>query len=503
MSRWIKIGALLALVVIGGSAVLVASRWPFTRDNIVRTLQEKFSSTVELGAFHATYFTPGCVAEGVTFRRNSDRNAPPIATIEKLTIQAGYWRFFRTPKRIRRVMVGGLRMFVSPSSERTGNEARRTGSLQQYALVIDKVIADGAVIEFASGEPGTEPLKFEIHKLTLNSVADDRPMSFHAALQNPKPPGEIRTDGQFGPLQPQDVGHTIVAGSYLFQHADLGVFSGIGGTLSSTGKFNGVLEHIEVEGSTDVPDFQVTRSDHAVHLKTQFHAMVNGMNGDVALQSVQTQFGRTSVVSQGEVAKKAGSVGKTVSLGGTEVQGRIQDWLRLLAKADPPALTGAMNFRTQVLVPSGQRDFIRRVILQGDFGVEAASFTRSTTQESVNNLSQVSQGEKENDDPASVIENLRGHVLLKEAIATFSDLSFSVPGALAHVHGTYGLLTERVNLHGTLQVDNKLSNGSKGMKSVLLKVVEPFLKKKNAGEIVPIKIGGTFSHVSYGLDVSP
>ena len=71
------------------------------------------------------------------------------------------------------------------------------------------------------------------------------------------------------------------------------------------------------------------------------------------------------------------------------------------------------------------------------------------------------------------------------------------------MHGTYGLLTEQVNLHGTLQVDNKLSKGSKGMKSFLLKVVEPFLKKKNAGEIVPIKIGGTFSHVSYGLDVSP
>jgi len=501
--RWIKIGALLALVVIGGAAVLVASRWPFTRDTIVRTLQEKFSSTVELREFHATYFTPGCIAEGVTFRRNSDRNASAIATIEKLTIQANYWGLFRTPKRVRRVRVEGLRMFVSPSSERSGNEARPAGSLEQYALIIDEIIADGAVLEFTSGEPGTEPLKFEIHKLTLNSVADDRPMSFHAALLNPKPPGEIRTDGQFGPLQPQDVGHTIVVGSYLFQHADLGVFSGIGGTLSSAGKFNGVLEHIEVEGSTDAPDFQVTRSGHAVHLKTQFHAMVNGMDGDVALQSVQAQFGRTSVVSQGEVAKKVGSVGKTVSLGGTEVQGRIQDWLRLLAKADPPALTGAMNFRTQVLVPTGNRDFIERVTLQGDFGIDAASFTSSTMQGKVDTLSQLAEGGKENDDPASVIENLKGHVVLKDAIATLSDLSFSVPGALAHVHGTYGLLTEQVNLHGTLQVDNKLSKGSKGMKSFLLKVVEPFLKKKNAGEIVPIKIGGTFSHVSYGLDVSP
>jgi len=339
--------------------------------------------------------------------------------------------------------------------------------------------------------------------LTLNSVADDRPMSFHAELRNAKPPGEIRTDGQFGPLRPQNVGHTILSGSYLFQHADLGVFPGIGGTLSSAGKFNGVLERIEVEGSTDAPDFQVTRSDHAVHLKTQFHAIVNGTDGDVALQSVHAQFERTSVVSQGEVAKKAGSEGKTVSLGATELQSRIQDWFRLISKEDRPALTGAMNFRTQVLVPPGKRHFIERVNLQGDFGIDAASLTRSTTQEKVENLSQVARGEKENDDPASVVENLKGHVVLKDAIATFSDLSFSVPGALAHVHGTYGLLTQEVNLHGTLQVDNKLSKGSKGMKSFLLKFVEPFLKKKNAGEIVPIKIGGTFRHPSYGLDLGP
>jgi hypothetical protein len=203
------------------------------------------------------------------------------------------------------------------------------------------------------------------------------------------------------------------------------------------------------------------------------------------------------------VAKKAGAEGKTVSLGAIEAQGRIEDWLRLLTKANRPALTGAMNFRVQVRVPPGKREFIKRVNLQGDFGIDAASFIRPATQEQVDKLSQVAEGEKENDDPASVIENLKGNVALKDAIATFSDLSFSVPGALAHVHGTYGLLTEQINFHGSLQVDNRLSKGSNGIKSFLLKAVEPFLKKKNAGEIVPIKIGGTFDHPSYGLDLSP
>jgi hypothetical protein len=501
-SRWVKVGGLLALVVIGSAIVLVARRWPFTRGTIVSTLQQRFSSTVEFEAFHGTYFTPGCVVEGVVFRRNHDQNAPPIATIEKLTIQGSYLGFFRTPKRIPRVVVEGLHIFVSPGSEGTGNQTPSTGAPEQFALILGEIIADGAVVEFASGEPGAEPLKFEVHKLTLHSVADDRPMSFHAALLNAKPPGEILTDGQFGPLRPQNVGHTLVSGSYVFQRADLGVFHGMGGTLSSTGRFNGMLERIEVEGTTDAPDFEVG-SGHAVDLKTQFHAIVNGMDGDVALQLVQAQFGQTSLVSQGEVAKKAVAEGKTVSLGATELQGRIQDWLLLLSKADRPALTGVMKFSAQVLVPPGKPDFIKRVGLRGDFGINEVSFMRSTTQKKVDNLSQLAEGEKENDDPASVVENLKGHVVLKDAIATLSDLSFSVPGALAHVHGTYGLLTERVNLHGTLQVDNKLSKGSNGAKSVLAKFVEPFLKKKNAGEIVPIKISGTFSHPSYGLDVVP
>jgi len=174
LSRWIKIGGWLAVLVIGGAAVFMASHWPFTRGSVVKALQEKFSSTVEVKVFHGTYFPPGCVAEGVTFRRNGDGNTPPIASIEKLTIQGAYWEFFSIPKRVRNVRIDGLRMFVSPGSESTGNPGRPTSSPQRSALIVDEIIADGAVVEFGSGEPGTGLLKYEIHKLTLNSVADDR-----------------------------------------------------------------------------------------------------------------------------------------------------------------------------------------------------------------------------------------------------------------------------------------------------------------------------------------
>jgi hypothetical protein len=163
-----------------------------------------------------------------------------------------------------------------------------------------------------------------------------------------------------------------------------------------------------------------------------------------------------------------------------------------------------MNFRAQVQVPPGEQDFIQRVSLQGDFVIGSADFTKPTTQKQVDNLSQVAMGGKPNEaPPADVAEDMKGHVEMKNAVATLTDLDFGVPGALAHMHGTYGILTEKIDLHGTLRVDNKLSKGATGIKAVLLKVAEPFFKKKNQAEIVPIKIGGTFTHPTYGLDVVP
>jgi len=36
----------------------------------------------------------------------------------------------------------------------------------------------------------------------------------------------------------------------------------------------------------------------------------------------------------------------------------------------------------------------------------------------------------------------------------------------------------------------------------LLKIMEPFFKKKRKGEIVPVRISGTFEHPTFGLDLN-
>ncbi len=47
------------------------------------------------------------------------------------------------------------------------------------------------------------------------------------------------------------------------------------------------LNHVEVEGSTDVPHVLVKTSSHEIKLQHQFHAVANAENGDVFLQDVQ------------------------------------------------------------------------------------------------------------------------------------------------------------------------------------------------------------------------
>jgi hypothetical protein len=505
-ARWIKIAAGLVVGALGIAAVMIATHWPFTRESVVQALEQTFASSVEVKSFRVTYFAPGCVMEGVTFRRNGDRDVPAIATVERLTIQGSYVGFFTIPKRIPRVKVEGLHVFASTRSEQAGKEVQDRAVGDQTSVVIGEINADGAVVEFASGQAGATPLKFEIHKLTLNGAGQGREMAFHAALRNPTPPGDIRADGRFGPLRRDDPGKTPASGAYVFEHADLGAFAAIGGTLSSSGKFGGVLEQMEVRGNAEVPNFEVDRSHgHAVHLKTEFAATVNGMEGDVALKSVSLDFGKTSLSAHGEVVGKARADGKTLTLAGTQQKGTIQDWLWLLAKTEHPALTGAMNFRAQAQVPPGEQDFIQRVNLQGDFVIGSADFTKPTTQEAVDNLSQVALGGKPNEaPPAEVAENMTGTVEVKNGVATFNDLYFYVPGAKVHLHGTYGILTEKIDLHGHLRVDHKLSKGSSGLKGAFLKVAEQFFrtsKKVKNAEIVPIKIGGTFSQPSYGLDI--
>jgi len=185
--------------------------------------------------------------------------------------------------------------------------------------------------------------------------------------------------------------------------------------------------------------------------------------------------------------------------------GRIDDLLRLFVSAPRPAMTGAISLRAQVEVPPDQRPFLEKLKLQGDFGIDAGKFANAARQEAVNHLSESARGEKkeqQQEDPQTVLSDLKGHVSAQNGVATLTNVSFSFPGALAHVHGTFNLISEQLDLHGVLETNGKLSDTTSGFKSVMLKVINPFLKKKEGTKIklVPFKITGTSSQPAVALE---
>jgi hypothetical protein len=505
-SKWRKVVAKIAFLtatVLLGGGVFLASRWPFRREAVLKDLQIASLSKVDVGAFHGTYFPrPGCLLEHVTFQHNPKPGTPPLITIERMRIEGSFPGLFSGD--VRRIRAEGMRILIPPrgTDERFQIPKRST-------FVIDDLIADGATLEVASREPDKQPLKFSFHDFILSNVGSSGPASFRTRLSNPEPPGEITTTGKFGPWNADDVGKTAVSGEYVFQQADLGVFRGIAGLLSSSGKFAGVLDRIEVQGVTDTPHFTVTSSSHQVHLRTQFHAVVNGENGDTFLETVAANFSKTTVWSEGSVAGRVGQPGKTASLELAAKDGRIQDILLLFVQSQHAPMSGTVTFRAKVSIPQGKRRFLEKVGLQGDFGIDAGSFTKFDTQQGVNNLSEGARGEEDRHKPEkdeaeaeTVLSDLKGHVLLKDGTARFSNLSFSVPGALAKLQGTYNLISKRIDLRGTLKTDSAPSKTTHGAKALILKVLDPLFKKRHVGYLMPVKITGTYEHPSFALDLS-
>ena len=108
--------------------------------------------------------------------------------------------------------------------------------------------------------------------------------------------------------------------------------------LSSVGTYSGVLERIEVNGETDTPDFSIDIAAQAVPLKTRFHAIVDGTNGDTTLERVEARLIETPIVARGAVVRTEEVKGRRISLDVTIDEGRIEDVLKLAVKATKPIM---------------------------------------------------------------------------------------------------------------------------------------------------------------------
>jgi len=370
--------------------------------------------------------------------------------------------------------------------------------------VVEKLRVENALLEIASAGQD-KPLAFEIHRAVFRNVSRQSTVPYEIALHVPLPPGEIQSSGWIGPLKEQRGSYreTPVSGFYTVQRADLNVFRGLGGMVSSRGEFSGTLERLNLSGSTETPDFEVKASGHRFRLSMQFHGGLDLRSGDLAISRLTARLGNTNLEGQARIFGWP----KTVELNVVRGRGEIQDLILLFSKAPRSPLTGPVSFHAVAVLPHEHRPFKERVRLTGDFMVDPARFSSPNTQQRVDQLSERAQGEKDkhkdydaDDDAAgfeSVVTELGGHVTLKDGIATFSEISFRVPGAQADMNGTYSLMNKKVDLRGKMRMQAKLSQATTGAKSFFLKLLDPAFKKKGAGSEVGVAMTGTYGHTHF------
>ena len=490
--------SLVVIAIVGAIVAGIHFSNPYLHKKVVELLQEKFHAEVELKEFHV-YLFPGARIEGsgLVLRHEGRTDIPPLISIREFSAQAGILGLPWKPWKVDQVTLKGLVIQIPPKGDRGQQNWPKARNLP---VSIGEIVSDDAELRMLPKSADKDPHVFAIHHLVMHSVGLDRPAKFTAQLTNAIPPGEIETKGTFGPWSPDDPGQTPLAAEYTFDKADLGVFKGISGILSSTGKFGGVLEKIEVEGKTSTPDFTVTIGGHPLDLETVFSATVDGTNGDTLLHPVTAHLLNTVIVAQGGVVRSPDKQGKEITLDVTVDKGRLEDLLRLAVKGDQPALTGAINFRTKFDLPHGKGDIADRLNLNGKFDVQQAQFTSPEVTAKIETLSRKGQGQPENEDAGSSVSQLQGNFILDNGVITFRGLTFTVTGAQVALDGKYNLEKEDLDFYGKLRMQAKISQTTTGAKSFILKAVDPFFRKNGQTEL-PIKITGQRDHPSFGLDL--
>jgi hypothetical protein len=517
-ARWLLVPLVILAVIFAVLASQMSGATPFVRDRVVEALNARFASRVGLESLQVSVFPrPEILGSGLVLRHNGRTDVPPLLQIPSFSASAGLWGLRDRPLHLKTVELDGLDIRIPPGGLNPGsssNSERYDGMTpppplrevpappRQAVLLIDLIRSTRSTLEIVPRDPTKLPRIFEIHDLEMRDFSDGAAATFRASLTNPKPAGRIDTEGTFGPWRADEPGLTPITGAFLFANADMNTIKGIGGTLSASGNFNGALERIEVSGQTEVPDFSIDVSGQQVPLKTTFQAVVDGTNGNTWLERVEAVLQETTIVARGAVVRARDVKGRNIAVDVTIDQGRIEDLLKLAVNSPNPPLTGRIGITTKMLIPAGDEDVIDKMQLQGEFELAQARFTDLDVQRQINMLSTRGEGDEVSDGRGpSVVSNLRGQFVMRDAAIRFSSLTFATPGAVVQLAGVYNLRSEAIDFAGNVLFDASLADMTSGFKSVAARIFQPFFRRPGGGSRLPIKITGSRSKPAFGLDV--
>ena len=473
--------------------------WPFRYRQVHPLLESIFESRVEVHEYHRTYFPhPGFVAEGVTFYRHGDMSIPPLATIDRMQV-AGHWTtLLFHPHRLNEILLQGLHVQIPPPGTKARGMDFDGGviSASQSELQIETIAADGTTLDFL--RHGQPPMRFDFRKLQVHDVEQNHPLQFDLRAKIPGPPGTVVAQGQLGPFRTASYATTPLAGTYQLLEADLSRLPGVSGHATAEGRFYGTFAHVDAEGKAAIPDFRAG-SAHQVRFDSAYHVVVNGNTGDVQIVSAQVKNGSSVITATGSVAGKPKKIDLTLATSNGDVNGL----LRIVEEANPE-VAGSISFHAAVQYSAGPGPFLKRVQLQGKVALDGIHFVTPEEKHEMDSFSERVSKDPPPDskkDPPAVSAEAVSDTRFDSGMAYFPDIRFQMPGAKAHLHGTFNLLDAKVHLTGTAALQRSLPHAVTGWKAVLLKPLAPFFRHKRAGAVVPIAVTGTAQQPKIGADL--
>lgn len=473
------------------------------KQRVTAALADHLNSYVTIDTLSVRFFpSVRVIGTGLVIRRHNDPPDRTLITATRFVVEPGLWHLLKG--RARQVEMEGLRFTIPkrpPGRARMIEEAADdmpfTAPRPQppvrpdgHHATLERLIARDAELIYISSRPEGPTRVFKMPEVELVEVSFEYPMEFQAVFANPSPRGRVEASGLFGPFESADPGGSVVEGGYVFTEGDFNSIPGLEGAVTSRGLFNGQLDQMQVDGTTDTENFKLDAAGHALPLRTEFRAIVDGTDGDIRLTHMDARLAGSAFTATGTITGVPNVLGKRIALDVEVPAGRVEDFLKLALPASRPLMAGDVTLITSFVLPPGDTPAIDRMELDGRIGVTDASFSSRATQARVRELSRRAQGKPEDTPPERALVGLSGRFTYARGVARFSSLTFRTAGAAIALRGTYTLSSGALRFSGTARFDAKVSKVVGGVKGFFLKVADPLFRDKGTS-VVPITITGT------------
>jgi hypothetical protein len=370
---WLPYFVVVVAVFLPIGFYLIDAHWPYRYRNVDPLLQKIFASRVKIDRYHRTFFpNPGFVATGLTLRRNSAPDLPPVGSAQSLIVEGRWLDLLLLRSRVRMVSVEGLHVVIPPVGSRANHEDFPPGSSADFGgptTVVEHFYLHNAILDIMRIDG--DRYSFPIRELMIGNLRRGEAISYVVDMQNAKPTGRIQSTGSFGPLSPDNLGATPVSGEFTFSPVNLGDIHGISGTLSASGRFHGTLASIESDWTSDTSNFAVGKG-RPTRVTFAGHGTINGLNANIVLHHVEIHTGATTVQAKGTIVGSP----KVTNFDITVTNGRVQDLLRPFLHDEVP-ISGPVWLHSLATVEASEKgvEFLQRLYMDGTFDIPAERLT--------------------------------------------------------------------------------------------------------------------------------